>query len=300
MSINDDKIKEFFKTKLKESGHSLENDVETKLEKYFTVEREKPYLDKDEGKGRSFDILAYSFFPEVDKITNKKKMALGELFLVIECKNLPDNGWIFFKKNKQDDYLIPEIFTFIKTNRQEEIIDKCIPYDLVPNLCYASGYLEAVLDNKKQDQQSKAKTNFKDSNLYQAILTTIKATRTEIDKAEQLRKSMYRIYNQADKIPFIIIYQPLIVFTGHMYVQLKNEDDIQPIKYVQIKKEYQSSKYNEQLGTIHIVHYSALEEYIDIIHQHFGFGSNYIINHQEELLDLMKNSLVRWEDFKPF
>ena len=70
MSINGDKIKEFFKTKLKESGHSLENDVETKREKYFTVEREKLYLDKDEGKGRSFDIIAYSFFPEADKITN--------------------------------------------------------------------------------------------------------------------------------------------------------------------------------------------------------------------------------------
>jgi hypothetical protein len=86
LSIYDDKIKEFFKTKMKESGHSLKNGVETKLEKYFIMEREKP------GKGRSFDILAHSFFPEADKITNKKKMDLGELFLVIECKNLPDNG----------------------------------------------------------------------------------------------------------------------------------------------------------------------------------------------------------------
>jgi hypothetical protein len=111
-----------------------------------------------------------------------------------------------------------------------------------------------IIKNRSSNLKSKAKTNFKDSNLYQAILTTIKATRNQIDKAEQLRKSMYRIYNHADKIPFIIIYQPPIVFSGHMYIQLKNEDDIQPIKYVQIKKEYQSSKYSEQLGTIHIVH----------------------------------------------
>ena len=52
----------------------------------------------------------------------------------------------------------------------------------------ASGYFEAVLDNKRQDQQSKAKTNFKDSNLYQAVLTTIKATRNQIDKAGTITK----------------------------------------------------------------------------------------------------------------
>ena len=79
LSINDDKIKEFFKTKLKESGHSLENGVETKLEKYFTVEREKPYLDKDEGKGSSLAFLfdIHGFREKVDEHGNPFDVIVG-------------------------------------------------------------------------------------------------------------------------------------------------------------------------------------------------------------------------------
>jgi hypothetical protein len=54
------------------------------------------------------------------------------------------------------------------------------------------------------------------------------------------------------------------------------------------------------LGSIHIVHYDALEDYIDIIRNYYWSKSDYIVNHQTELLNLVKESLIRWEDFNPF
>jgi hypothetical protein len=50
MNINEDEIRKLFQTKLKRSGHILENKVESKLKTFFQVERQPPYFDKDEKK----------------------------------------------------------------------------------------------------------------------------------------------------------------------------------------------------------------------------------------------------------
>lgn len=55
---------------------------------------------------------------------------------------------------------------------------------------------------------------------------------------------------------FLIVV--LIIFTGHMYGKFKNDENLQPIKYIQMKKRYESRHYNEHLGSIHVVHYDAL------------------------------------------
>jgi hypothetical protein len=235
MSINEDETRKFFQNKLKRSGHILENKVESKLKTFFQIERQPPYFDKDEKKGRFGDMICSAFFPDENIIPNKEKMALGQLRLVIECKNLPDHGWIFFENEKKDDIIIPDMYNFIKTYREEDITGKCIPHGLVTDLFYTSSYYETFLDS---GTKSSSKSNSKESNLYEAILTSIKSTRHQIDKTEELRKSMFRYYNKLDKILFVTLYQPLIIFTGHMY-GTKNDEDLQSIKYVQLKKSYE-------------------------------------------------------------
>jgi hypothetical protein len=47
---NEDKLLEFFEKQVKKSGHSLENRVENILKQNYTVNREVPYIDKDESK----------------------------------------------------------------------------------------------------------------------------------------------------------------------------------------------------------------------------------------------------------
>jgi hypothetical protein len=180
-------------------------------------------------------MICSAFFPDENIIPNKEKMALGQLRLVIECKNLPDHGWIFFENEKKDDIIIPDMYNFIKTYREEDITGKCIPHGLVTDLFYTSSYYETFLDS---GTKSSSKSNSKESNLYEAILTSIKSTRHQIDKTEELRKSMFRYYNKLDKILFVTLYQPLIIFTGHMY-GTKNDEDLQSIKYVQLKKSYE-------------------------------------------------------------
>ena len=95
--MNEDEIRKFFEGKVKESGYSLESEVENKLKQTYNTQRDVPYLDKDEDKSRSIDFVASTFFPDDAEFKNKpEKMVLGHLNLVIECKSLPDNGWIFF------------------------------------------------------------------------------------------------------------------------------------------------------------------------------------------------------------
>lgn len=58
----DDDIKQFLNGKVNESGFLLENAVTKILKKYYTVNREVPYFDKDENKGRAIDLTAENFF----------------------------------------------------------------------------------------------------------------------------------------------------------------------------------------------------------------------------------------------
>jgi hypothetical protein len=140
----------------------------------------------------------------------------------------------------------------------------------------------------------------KEKNLFEAVMTVTKSTRHNIDETEKVRRSMYRYFNQLGKVVFVTVFQPLIVFTGRMYSTSEDESNLKPIKYAQLKKRYESANYNETLGTIHIVQYGALNEYIQLLHKYYWSKSNFIIQHQEEILSLVKESLVRWKDFKPF
>src|SRR5690348_4286229 len=94
---NDEELK-FFQAQVKRSGHYLENRVSNLLQKAgFSIEREVPYIDKDESKGRTVDLIARSEVPESYKPKDRKYYVVGQINLIIECKNLPDHGWVFFK-----------------------------------------------------------------------------------------------------------------------------------------------------------------------------------------------------------
>jgi hypothetical protein len=105
-NLNEKKILEFFEGQVKRSGHSLENRVENKLrQRNFTVQREAPFIDKDESKGRNIDLSAYAFIPDLDKFDQKEKHGVGQFIFVIECKNLPDHGWVFSESNDKESFL---------------------------------------------------------------------------------------------------------------------------------------------------------------------------------------------------
>jgi hypothetical protein len=138
----------FFEQEVRRSGHSLESRVENTLRKRnFDVNRESPYLDKDESKGRYVDLRAHNFTPYLDKFDQKEKHVVGQFIFVIECKNLPDHGWVFSKSldpgiNFRDKVSFAD-------NMPTSVLDsdptwRYVPRTSFPDLYYASSYAEYI------------------------------------------------------------------------------------------------------------------------------------------------------------
>lgn len=94
--IDEEKVLEFFEQEVRRSGHSLESKVENRLRRRgFDVQRESPFLDKDQSKGRYVGLKAIAFIPPLDTFDQKEEHVVGQFIHIVECKNLPGHGWIF-------------------------------------------------------------------------------------------------------------------------------------------------------------------------------------------------------------
>jgi hypothetical protein len=52
---------------------------------------------------------------------NRKYYVVGKINLIIECKNLPDHGWVFFK-GATPEFILPDKVT-IADNMPTEIVE---------------------------------------------------------------------------------------------------------------------------------------------------------------------------------
>lgn len=297
--LNEKKILEFFEGRVKRSGHSLESRVENKLkQRNFSVQREAPFLDKDESIGRYTDLSAYAFVPDLDKFNQKEKHVVGQFIFVIECKNLPDHGWVF-SESKYEGVNFPDKVSFAD-NMPTSIMKSdptrfYVPVTSFPSLFCASAYEEYIRAGNYADNP-KPKSNRQINNLYDAINKVIKATRFQIDTLRANLNTMLKLVTELERIVAFVVVQPLIVFEGHMYGSKLHRDDqvrLQHISYAQIRKRYVSSKYNEIQGMIHIVSYKALDEYLSLVQNHYWSSSPAIIRDQESLLSSL-NQITRY------
>ena len=152
---NEEEITKFYEKKLKESGYVLESKVEPKLKSLFTIEREVPYTDKDDSKGRAIDFVASAFIPYDTRPPKGKKKAVASLKLVIECKSLPDHAWIFFPGKDKQITFTDEVSAMKDTGRDSPLF-KIVPLLTFPNLFHAASYAEFHLhDKEKTDSHSK-------------------------------------------------------------------------------------------------------------------------------------------------
>jgi len=240
---SESKIEQFFIEKLNQSGYLLENLVEAKLKPLFNIERDVSYIDKDQSIGRRNDFVGSALIPDGQRPPEGEKKAVVSLKLVIECKSLPDHGWIFFPGKK-------EILSFVDTVSAMKQMDpkvdpsfKAIPVTSIEDLFYAGGYAEFFLDNKKnkvrKDKSNHdSRSNKRDTNLYECIHTVTKATRHQIDSTDQLLNAIYLRYNNLQLIPVLIVFQALIVFKGRIYASEITGDEVKlkPIKLVGISQ----------------------------------------------------------------
>jgi hypothetical protein len=288
-----------FQDQIRRSGYGLQTKIQRKLMlDGFGVVREWPYLDKDMLKGRSIDLFGHAFIPDLNRFETPRPI-VAQLQLCIECKSLPDHGWIFFEDRDQG-FLLHDLVSASSLDRIK-VMQNFVPLGPFPFLYYAASYDEKIIGNEyKKSNTDKSRSNQRRDNLFGAIHAVTKANRYAMDRFE---KSMqYMILHKA-KLPRIVafaIFQTVIVFEGNMYAAklLDQETVLEPIKYARLPKNYVSDKYNEGEGYIHIVSYNAFDEYIKLLRGYYWSNQDNIIAKQEELQRIINT--VRWSDFDPF
>lgn len=292
---NEPEITKFFEKKLKESGYLFENKVEAKVQSLFSVERDVPYTDKDESKGRTIDFVASAFIPDANRPPEGKKKAVASLKLVVECKSLPDHAWIFFP-GKDIQITFTDEVSAMKDLGKADPLYKIVPVVTFPALFHAASYAEFIYQDKSNNA---SQSNKRTDNLYGAVHAVIKATRHQIDLMKKTLNAIYMGYNTLQLVPVITLYQPLIVFFGRMYVSRIVNDKISliPLKYAQIPKRYTSGVYNEDRGYVHIVHFKALDDYLQVLRNYYWSGSKFIMKNQDQLLDLTYQNAASWRKF---
>lgn len=242
-----DRLKEL----IRKSGLPLELEIASflNLKKEWIVSTNPGYLDKDSHEGREIDISAeFTITDEIDDET-----CLHFVKLLIECKKIPGNAWIFVKPSFK---VFPPPHTFVSAF--DVISSSSVdahPY--IHNLhdernCPIAIYSkEYVLDEKR--------SNKRDDNLYGSIVSLAKATSFEV---EQETESFVNECRFALVPPDYMTYiYPIIVFDGKMYLAERKEDFIlTPSEHVLLLSRYISGQYNINFG-IDVVHRKAFEHF---------------------------------------
>jgi hypothetical protein len=284
-------VDDFFQTSFMESGAPLETETAAKLSQHFEVRDQPAFIDLDEGKSRDGDIVARETFPPASSVSSAKRM-LAQLVLTVECKSLPDHGWIFTEGRMRQS-----IWHFSLIRGENSLLSNLRPTRPLHELRGTSNHLERILGNKKGERSTRS--NGRTDNYYGSSLKVIKLTRDLINADLREAKSFYKYYNNRAEVVFFKLYQPLVVFNGHLYIRRVDENRISPVDYLQFSKQYRTKSYDEE-ATIHVVSSNHIQEYLNIVRTYYMTGLQYIVDHQSELAQAVKDDLIHWDDFNPF
>jgi len=276
--INKDELKDHFEKRFNQSGFTLEDKVEKILyNEFYGYRRNAIYIDKDENKDRTIDFMVAT--PCYWIPMKKSEHLTINLDLIIECKKLPHHAWIFSGKESRTlplEYLI----LGPKNKKLEEFIpaENVKLKEVIPSintkLFTANNWIEKFYkDEKKRHKGITIQTNQKENNLKDAIMKITKATRYRMDfrkkeNEELFNKKKGSWFNKKKTGWYgMYIFQPLIIFEGEMYCtsEQNGKSELTPIKFAKIEKEYKSDNYNEKKGEIHIVSFSAIDDYLKFL-----------------------------------
>jgi hypothetical protein len=231
---------DFIKSELKKKGYPLENYVQSMLtSKKWRVQPHAYFHDKDTDKGRELDIKAHKDFFKLDQSQRH-----FQLNLLIQCKKILGNAWIFFSTPQAEfQYtsiqasnlartlgLAPALWSFDREGTHFHNSDTI-----------ATNYCEIITSKNESNKQT--------NNIWECVITLIKSTCEEVEK-DTLDNEQYLNetgYNDFMKSHYEIvnIYYPIIVFEGKMYDCKFLDDDmgLEEIEYAQLFIDYQSGRY---------------------------------------------------------
>lgn len=245
MSIKKKKSEiDFIKDELLKKGFPLENYVQSLLfSKKWYVTPNAYFVDKDTKTGRELDIKASQDYSCSDDNTD------FSLTLLIQCKKIPGNAWVFFSDSSQPYYQILkyDLNDFLDIGHHS-LLGK-IGTHFEKSEVTARNYCEVIIDENK--------SNRKTNNIWNCAITLIKATSQEFDDANAdckmyLERDIYDFEEFADSPSNVIdIFYPVIVFEGKIFeAQFSgNEVILNERDQITLFIDYKSGKY---AGKFHI------------------------------------------------
>lgn len=218
------------------------------------------YLDKDEKKGRELDIKV--------PIPIFYRGRIGVfLNLLIACKGIPGNAWVFFKTPHERTLGYPCCTSILDSLERNNRLDYSFKY--LPGLHYRDVMKTTVY---QEYISAEKKSNKKVDNLFEAIITLAKATSYDLENSTEEFK------NNIDKLgptngsgfwfPILKLFYPTIIFDGKIYLAEKTdvygEMDLTPIDHICLSFHYLSGSDDIDLY-IDIVQREAFDKFFNTI-----------------------------------
>jgi len=292
--------KEFIIEEIEKSGYPLELYVSGILkDQDWSIFPNQFYFDKDSGKGREFDIRAEKEYI-IDELDS-----LLTIRLLIECKKIPGNAWVFFEGPQIQNTPIasfPTIVTILDALgiNSEDATNKIVLPLLFEKLHYdkgffASGYKEIVLD-RKQSKKSDI------SNIWDSEITLIKTIPSEIQdclsdelmvsQIDDFKTDGFDSWHSSGASQRIYFLYPLIVFQGDIYSTSfpLSEENLIETDYICLSRDYKSAEY-EFDGAIDILKKEYFEKYLIELEGDFQKIKQSTISNWGEFIDKEKDLL---------
>lgn len=285
---------EFIKKELKKKGYPLENYVQSLLVRNnWHVQPNAYFWDKDTNKGRELDIMATYEYMKSNSCSDFL------LYLLIQCRSLPGNAWIFFSDPGQSakyEHISKSGLAEILEHRDlfifaNEIFSKKETH-FDRSQVLATNYCEIITD--------KEKSNKRIDNIWECAITLVKATSQEKDKGDiDCKRYIEEDLGSPDEFvknpcELVFLFYPLIVFEGKMYEAKFFKDDIvlDEKDYVQLFVDYQSGNYKGEF-CIDVVTKEKSKEYMEDIRNDLVIFGKRMVKRSKEYQDKAIDAVVK-------
>ena len=253
---------------IKKSGFPLEIKTSSILEADgWAVHNQEGYLDADENKWRTIDIMAHKSI----EIPDSSAYSRLHISLIIECKK-SNKPWVFYVREKEGTRTFaPLMACGLVKQASKPWLHPLHMEKWVDFLHYYSPYFKTIAVIPYEPFKDR-----KRSDIFEATNQLIKALHYDMERThdffarEEARESLRTIESlpkrEHPSVKMLCLFYPIIVFDGKLY-KLTYDDEktkLFPSEYIQYLISYRSPRISD-LFVMDIFNQSFAEKYLKLI-----------------------------------
>jgi hypothetical protein len=230
----------------------------------WAVHNQEGYLDADENKWRTIDIMAHKSI----EIPNSSAYSKLHFSLIIECKK-SDKPWVFYVREKEGARTFAPLMAcgLVKQEGKPWLhplhMEKWVDF-----LHYYSPYSKTIAVIPYQPFKDR-----KQSDIFEATNQLIKALHYEMERTrdffahEEARESLAMFpKKQQQFVKTLCLFYPIIVFDGKLYELTYDAEKpkLSPSKYIQYLISYRSPRISD-LFVMDVINPDFAEKYLKLI-----------------------------------